>query len=293
MSGLCTPKCPTTVEKCAQSGHRAGIAYRIGPKLLDFIALYGIGLSLILGMMTGLWFLSLKLRDSSIVDIFWGTGFEIAALVYALLVGNLSTRGAIALLLVIVWGVRLTVHIGWRNIGSGEDKRYARWRSQHGARYWIASYFRVFLLQGVVMWIVSAPLLQALYHDAPDRLAGFDVLGIVVWLAGFGFEAVGDWQLARFKADPANSGKVIDSGLWRYTRHPNYFGEATLWWGFFLLAVSTPGGLLTIISPILMTYLLVRVSGAALLEGSLREEKPEYVDYIRRTSAFIPMPPKH
>lgn len=259
---------------------------------MTFLETYLIGLCIVIGLMCVVWLISLALKDSSIVDIFWGTGFAIITVMYFLLTDGYETRRVIVLALVIIWGLRLSLHIGSRNMGKGEDFRYQKWREEAGASYWWVSFFKVFLLQGVVLWIVSAPLLAAQYHATPASLTVLDVLGILVWGLGFFFEAVGDWQLRQFKADPANKGQVMDRGLWRYTRHPNYFGDAVLWWGYFLLALSTPGGFLTMFSPILMTYLLVRVSGVAMLERTLKRSRPGYAEYIRRTSAFIPMPPK-
>ena len=259
---------------------------------MSFIEIYLIGLAVILGFMTMLWLVSLILRDSSIVDIFWGSGFILAAGVYAGLAEGFDGRKQLILILIIIWGLRLGLHIAWRNWGKGEDFRYANWREQYGASYWWVSYLRVFLLQGVILWIVSAPLLMAQYSETSDRLIWLDWLGMVVWGIGIFFEAVGDWQLLRFKVNPANKGKVLDTGVWRYTRHPNYFGDATLWWGCFLIALATPNGWLTIFSPILMTYLLLRVSGVAMLEHTLTDTKPAYRDYVRRTSSFFPLPPK-
>ncbi|MBZ0301925.1 MAG: DUF1295 domain-containing protein, partial [Anaerolineae bacterium] len=171
------------------------------------------------------------------------------------------------------------------------DYRYARWRAQSGRNWWWLSLFKVNLLQGLVLWIVAVPLIVTLHSPTPDSLTGLDFLGAVLWTIGFVFEAVGDWQLARFKADPAHQGQVLDRGLWRYTRHPNYFGDALVWWGFYSFALAV-GGAWTIFSPALMTFLLVRVSGVAMLEQDLTNSKPQYHDYIRRTSAFFPLPPR-
>lgn len=261
---------------------------------MDFITVYALGFGVVLLCMVALWLLSLRLKDSSIVDIFWGTGFAIVAGWYflaTLTTGN-PTRAALTLALVIVWGLRLSWYIGVRNMAKGEeDYRYANWRRQAGAAWWWRSFFKVFLLQGVLLWIISAPLLGAQFYGADVPLGIVDALAVLVWALGFYFEAVGDWQLAQFKANPANKGKVMDKGLWRYTRHPNYFGDAVQWWGFYLLAVAA-GAWWTIWAPLIMTYLLVNVSGVAMLEIGLSKTKPAYAEYIRRTSAFIPMPPK-
>jgi steroid 5-alpha reductase family enzyme len=252
------------------------------------------GLAVVMGYMVVLWAVSLFLRNASIVDVFWGPGFIAAAGAYSALSDDgYDGRQLLVLALVITWGVRLGVHILVRNAGEGEDPRYARWRRQSPGTFWWRSLFQVFVLQGVMLWVVSAPLLASVYSAEPDSLIVTDFVGAAVWGAGFFFEAVGDWQLARFKADPANEGKVMDRGLWRYTRHPNYFGDATLWWGFYIIAAGTTDGWVTLFSPALMTFLLLRVSGVALLERSgITKRRPDYQAYIDRTSAFIPLPPK-
>jgi steroid 5-alpha reductase family enzyme len=165
-------------------------------------------------------------------------------------------------------------------------------RRHWGARFPIVSLFTVFALQGVLMWIVSLPLQVAQAAPAPARLGPLDAFGAALWLVGMVFESVGDWQLARFKADPANAGRVMDRGLWRYTRHPNYFGDCLVWWGFFVLASGVPGGAYTLVSPIVMTILLRRVSGVTLLERSLLKRREGYADYVARTNAFVPGPPR-
>ncbi|MFW5708883.1 MAG: DUF1295 domain-containing protein [Chloroflexota bacterium] len=258
---------------------------------MTFLGIYVLALLLVVFMMIGLWLLSLVLRDSGIVDIFWGIGFVILAIFYFILTDGFGGRKILVTALVVIWGLRLASHIGYRNIGKPEDFRYKRWREKYGRDYWWVSFFLVFLLQGTVMWLVSAPVLVAQYHSAPAYFTLFDIAGAFLWSVGFFFEAVGDWQLMRFKADPANQGKVMNRGLWRYTRHPNYFGDSVQWWAFYLIAISVPWGLLTIFSPVLMTYLLVYVSGVAMLERSMRK-KPKYDEYMRRTSKFFPMPPR-
>jgi steroid 5-alpha reductase family enzyme len=247
----------------------------------------------ILGLMTLLWLLSLRLKDASIVDIFWGTGFVISAWLYYILAPEgFPPRQALVLLLVTVWGLRLSLHIARRNLGKGEDYRYRRWREEHGARWWYRSFFQVFLLQGVLMWIISLPLLAAQYYPGSDRFTGLDWLAASVWLVGFFFEAVGDWQLARFKADPANKGKLLTTGLWRYTRHPNYFGDAAQWWGFYLFALATGAGWWTFVSPLLMSIFLRYVSGVTLLEKDLKDSKPGFSEYVESTNSFIPWFPR-
>lgn len=242
-------------------------------------------------LVTLLWLLSLVLRDSSIVDIFWGAGFVVLAWATALRAVAPGPRTWLLVALVSAWGIRLAVHIFRRNRGRGEDYRYRAWREQAGAAWWWRSYGKVFLLQGAIMVIVAAPLLAALSAAPHAPLGLLDIAGAALWAIGFGFETVGDAQLARFKANPANRGRVLRTGVWRYTRHPNYFGDATVWWGHFLVAAAG-GAWWTVFSPLLMTFLLVRVSGVALLETSLRAAKPDYADYVATTSPFVPWPPR-
>ena len=256
---------------------------------MSFIEMYGLALLVILCLMVILWLVSLALRNSSIVDIFWGTGFVVTSwLLFALTPDGLAQRKWLIGALVTLWGLRLSLYILWRNFGKPEDFRYQKWRREEGSSWWWKSFLRVFVLQGVLMWIIAAPLLPAQAGTA--ALTWLDWLGAAVWLVGFFFEAVGDLQLARFKADPANKGKVMDRGVWRYTRHPNYFGDAAQWWGFYLLALAA-GGWWTIFAPVLMTLLLLRVSGVALLEKTL-ETRPGYKEYVARTSPFIPWLPR-
>ena len=250
-------------------------------------------LALTLTLMFLLWLLSLARKDASIVDSFWGVGFTAIAWMCFAITNGYPARKLLITTLVTVWGLRLAIHIFRRNHGKGEDFRYRRMRAHHGDRFPLVNLFTVFGLQGVLMWIISFPVQVAEISSAPDRLTWLDYLGTAVWAIGFLFEAVGDWQLTRFKADPHNKGKVMDRGLWAYTRHPNYFGDATLWWGLFLIALATPGSLWTIISPAIMTFLLIKISGVAMLEKSLVKTKPQYQDYLRRTSAFFPWMPRH
>ena len=245
----------------------------------------------VLGYMTLIWIVSVLQVDTSIVDIFWGLGFVVLALFYFWQTEGAVTRSTLIATLVLIWGLRLSVYIAVRNHGRGEDARYARWREQAGKNWWLRSFFTVFLLQGLLMWIISLPLLTAQYYGQPEQITVLDIVGVVLWLAGFLFEAVGDWQLYRFKQDPANKGKVFDQGLWRYTRHPNYFGEFLIWWGYFAIAVAA-GPIYVVVSPILMSILVMNVSGVTLLESSLSETKPDYREYQRKTNAFFPWAPR-
>jgi steroid 5-alpha reductase family enzyme len=244
-----------------------------------------------LAYVTAVWLLSLVLRNASIIDIGWGLGFVLLASLYHTALDGWGERRVLVTTLALIWGLRLSAYLLWRNWGKGEDFRYRRMREAAGNNFWWRSYFTVFLVQGIALWVISQPL-RAAQEGGPEHLSAFDIIGTAVWAIGFLFEAVGDYQLARFKGDPANEGKVMDRGLWRYTRHPNYFGDATLWWGFYLIAAGAGNGWLTIYSPILMTALLMRVSGVSLLERTLKRTKPQYEEYIRRTSAFLPWPPK-
>ena len=259
---------------------------------LEFLNLHSsIGLW-ILGIMTVLWSLSLLLKDSSIVDIFWGAGFVVS--VWIAFISTLATAGVrdwLITIIVTIWGLRLSIYVLLRNMGKGEDFRYVQMRENSHGKWWWQSYFKVFLFQGVLMWLVASPLTAVQLPTVDDALGLLDYVGIGLWVIGFFFETVGDLQLSRFKANPENKGKVLDRGVWRYTRHPNYFGDSAQWWGFFLIAAAT-GGWWTVFSPIIMTILLVKVSGAALLEKTLKDAKPGYKEYIMKTSGFIPWFPK-
>lgn len=247
---------------------------------------------LVLLMMTILWLWSLVLRDSSIVDPFWGTGFVVVAWFYAAFTFQGSpARSLLLLVMVSIWGLRLSLYLLARSRGRGEDPRYANWRREAGPSWWWRSYFKVFLLQGLLMWLISVPFLAIQSAPTPVGLTWLDIIGLLLWMVGFFFEFIGDWQLARFKRNPQNEGQVLDRGLWRYTRHPNYFGEALLWWGYGALALAA-GAWWALFSPLLMTLLLLRVSGVTMLERSLKKDKPGYAEYIARTSAFIPRPPR-
>jgi steroid 5-alpha reductase family enzyme len=254
--------------------------------------LLAIEAGLVLALLTVLWAVSLVLRDASIVDVFWGTGFVFVAwTAYALADGS-QDRALLLALLVTAWGLRLTAHLAHRNLGKGEDYRYAEMRRRHGDAWPLRSLFVVFWLQGALIWVVSLPVQVAMADPTPAGLGPLDWVGTAVWAVGLTFEAVGDWQLSRFKADPANRGKVMDRGLWRYTRHPNYFGDFCVWWGIWLVALAAGSTWWTVVGPTVMSVLLIRVSGVALLERSLSRRREGYADYVARTSAFFPRPPR-
>jgi steroid 5-alpha reductase family enzyme len=253
---------------------------------------FGVALVAILALMTLVWGASLFKRDASLVDTFWGLGFVVAGWIYKYGSGPSTLRGGLVLGLVTFWGLRLSAYILWRSRGHGEDYRYREMRDRHPRTFPWRSLLTVFWLQAVLLWALSAPLFQAQRSPGPAPLGPLDALGLALFAVGFLFEVGGDWQLARFKRDRAHAGQVMDRGLWRYTRHPNYFGDALVWWSFFCFAAATPHGWWTIYSPLLMTLLLLRVSGVTLLEKRLQATKPGYRRYAERTSAFFPWPPR-
>lgn len=249
---------------------------------------YGLALVPVMAVMLAAWAWSLMRRNVSIVDALWSLLFIVLALAYALTTSASGPRVMLVLALVLAWALRLSVHIARRNHGQGEDRRYQAIRANNQPGFAWKSLYLVFGLQGVLAWLIAMPLAGAMQPGSP--LGWLDAAGLLLWTCGMLFEVVGDAQLARFRRDPANAGQVLDHGLWAWTRHPNYFGECLLWWGFWLFAVAA-GAWWTLASPLLMSFLLLRVSGVALLERDIGERRPPYADYIRRTSAFFPWPP--
>lgn len=254
------------------------------------IALAGLGLIATLGLLT--WLASLVQSDVSLVDRVWSIFIVAAAGVYFTLLPAPGTRGAWLLALGIAWALRLSLYISARNWGHGEDRRYQEIRARNQPGFAVKSLYLVFALQAVLAWIVSAPFFVGMAGSRP--IGALDIVGLGVAAFGIVFEAVGDAQMSRFKADPANRGAVMDRGVWRYTRHPNYFGETCVWWGFWLVALGAAGlgGAWSVVSPLLMTVLLLKVSGVSLLEKDIGERRPGYRDYIARTNAFFPGPPR-
>ena len=242
-------------------------------------------------LMVATWLLSLALKNASIVDIAWGLGFVAVAWSVRFAVDGVTARQNLLVALTSVWGLRLGGYLFIRNHGKGEDFRYRAMRKHWGPKFPIISLLTVFTLQGVLMYVVSLGVQLGQAATSPS-LGVLAWVGVAVWVVGLTFEAVGDWQLAAFKRDPANQGKVMDRGLWRYTRHPNYFGDACVWWGIALVAAETGIGRWGLLGALVMTVLLLRVSGVALLEKSLSRRKPGYAEYVARTSAFVPLPPK-
>jgi len=242
-------------------------------------------------LMVATWAVSLALRNASIVDIVWGAGFVVVAWAVRLRVDGHAPRQWLLVAMTSIWGLRLSGYLFWRNHGKPEDFRYQAMRRRYGSRFPLISLGTVFAFQGLMMWTVSLPVQLGQARDTPG-LGVLAVLGVAVWLVGLGFEAIGDAQLARFKADPASAGQVMDRGLWRYTRHPNYFGDACIWWGIALVAAETGVGAWGFVGAALMTVLLRRVSGVTLLEKSLTKRRPGYAAYVARTSPFVPRPPR-
>lgn len=243
-------------------------------------------------VLLALWLLSLRLRDASIVDIWWGPGFAMVAWIAWALGQGWPARSLLVAVLVSAWGLRLGGYLFWRNHGKGEDPRYVAMRRHHGGRFAWVSLFSVFGLQGVLQWIVSLPVQVGLALPGPAAWTAWDFAGTALVVTGLAFESVADVQLARFRANPANRGQVMDRGLWACSRHPNYFGDALTWWGIFCVAAATPAARWTAFAPALMTFLLLRVSGVALLERSIGKRRPQYADYVARTSAFVPWFPR-
>jgi steroid 5-alpha reductase family enzyme len=256
--------------------------------MIDVSALLWSGAALLVVAIV-FWVFSLVKDDVSIVDSLWSLMFLLAALVYVLLAENNGPREILVPILTGLWALRLSAYITWRNHGKPEDYRYQEIRRNNDPGFRIKSLYIVFILQAFLAWVICLPLLAAI--SSPSMPGLLDYMGIAMWATGMCFEVVGDLQLSRFRSEPSNHGKVLDTGLWKFSRHPNYFGNFLIWWGFYLIALSA-GGWWTIVSPLLMTFLLLKVSGVALLEKDITGRRPEYLDYINRTNAFFPGPPK-
>ncbi len=229
-------------------------------------------------------------KDNSIVDIAWGIGFILVAILTFFLETEFVNRHVLVIALIFIWGARLATHIAVRNKGRGEDFRYAQWRKDWGRWFFIRSFFQIYMLQGFLLLVIAYPVML-INHSKETGIEFLDILGLIIWLGGFFFEAVGDFQLSKFKRKAENKGKIMIQGLWRYTRHPNYFGEAAMWWGIFLIALSAKNGWTAIVSPLLIIFLLLRVSGVNTLEKKYSGNK-EFEEYAKKTSAFFPWFPK-
>jgi steroid 5-alpha reductase family enzyme len=257
--------------------------------MLEWVAYLWSGAALLLVAVV-FWLISLWRNDVSIVDSLWSLMFLLVALVYAAMSSLTGPREVLILVLVTLWALRLSVYITWRNHGQPEDYRYQEIRANNEPGFRFKSLYIVFILQAVLAWVISLPLAGAI--SGQSDIGFLDYAGVALFLVGLFFESIGDLQLSRFRKDPENAGKVLDTGLWRYTRHPNYFGNFTLWWGFYLLALSA-GAWWTVVSPLLMTFLLLKVSGVAMLEKDIGTRRPRYEQYIRRTNAFFPGLPRN
>ena len=255
------------------------------------LTIVGWNLAAVTIMMICGWLISVAKRNVTIVDSLWGLGFVLIAWMTVYLSDGFWTRKMLIAVLVTLWGLRLGAYLSWRNWGKGEDPRYGLWREKSGDRFWLVSLFKVFILQALFLWVISLVLQVGQLAKTPGALTWLDFAGIVVWAIGFLFEALADWQLAMFKSDPANKGRVMDRGLWAYSRHPNYFGEFLVWWGIYLITLATPSSWWTILSPLIVTAVLLKMTGIPLTEQELVKKRPGYSDYIKRTSAFVPWLP--
>lgn len=244
---------------------------------------------ILLGYMTSWFVISLVIKRNDVADIAWGLGFVVLAWTSFFLSQTYPLRGVLVNILVTVWGIRLAWHIYRRNAGKPEDYRYLAWRKEWGKWFYIRSYLQVYMLQGFFLFLIIQPVL--IINKSTGVIGLLDFLGVLLWIFGFYFESVGDAQLKQFVSNPTNKGKIMDQGLWRYTRHPNYFGEITQWWGIFIIALSIPFGIFTIIGPLTITCLILFVSGVPLLEKKYAG-RPDFEEYKKRTSIFLPLPLK-
>ena len=259
---------------------------------MEVLSIYLYNLLAVVGLMLLGWLISLAQRNVTIVDTLWGLGFVLVAWLTWFQAEGYAGRQMLVLTLTTAWGLRLAAYLTWRNHGKEEDPRYGQWRRASGDRFWLTSLFKVFLLQALFLWLIALVVQAGLTSSLPAAPGLLDLAGTLIWGIGFFFEAVGDWQMARFKADPANQGKVMDRGLWRYTRHPNYFGECLMWWGLFVIVVSDPGNAWTVVSPLIISVVLLKMTGIALTEKLSVEKRPGYREYTERTPAFFPWKPK-
>ncbi len=260
--------------------------------MTDILPLLAANFGVVIAAMLVFWLISIPLKDVSFIDACWAAGLALMAVSSFVFGGGAGPRKLMIVSLAVVWGLRLAGYLLWRWRRDGPDKRYVAMVAKAKGNPHLMTLTNVFLLQGVLLWVVSLPVQLGQVSPEPAELGVLAFAGAGLAIVGILFESVGDWQLARFKADPANRGKVMDRGLWRYTRHPNYFGDLCVWWGLYAIAAETKPGLFAIVGPAVLTWLLIQFSGAALLERRLKRSKPEYEDYARRTSAFIPLPPK-
>lgn len=255
---------------------------------MTILEIFPLTLAASAGVMTLAWLVCLATGKASVADSFWGPGFAaVSWVVYSAGPGE-TFRNLLLALMVSLWGCRLCLYLTLRNWNRPEDGRYRAIRENMGRGFWWKSLFKIFLVQAVLVWVVSLAAQLAQMSSGPAHPGFFDLLGVFLWVAGFGFESVADHQMMMFKKDPGNRGKVLDRGLWAYSRHPNYFGETLMWWGIYCMALQTGYGPAGLISPVVITWLLIRVSGIRITETHTRQSRPEYAEYQRKVSPFIP-----
>jgi steroid 5-alpha reductase family enzyme len=259
----------------------------------NYLSLFFINLAAAAVLMTAGWVISLIHNNVTIADSLWGLGFVLIAWLTFFITDGFIVRKIILTLLVTFWGLRLFIHMRTRNRGKGEDPRYAQWREKHGPNFWIISLFKVFLIQALFQWVIAFGVQFGQIPATPARLTFFDFAGIMIWTTGFIIESTADYQLSAFIKNPVNKGKIMNAGLWRFSRHPNYFGESLMWWGIFVIVLSTPWGVWTAISPLLITYTLLKITGVTLMEEMEFSDNPEYQEYVSTTRAFIPWFPRN
>jgi steroid 5-alpha reductase family enzyme len=257
-----------------------------------FATLIWVNLAAVVAMMIIGWLISLAYKNVTVVDSLWGLGFVLIAWITLKFSDGFAARRILIAVMVTFWGLRLSLYLAWRNWGKGEDPRYGLWRRESGDAFWIVSLFKVFLLQALFMWCIALAPQYGQMAPLPNHLTWLDALGVIVWTAGFLFESISDWQLARFASTPENKGKVMNQGLWAYSRHPNYFGEFLVWWGLFLVTLATPGSWWTVVSPLMVTVVLLKMTGIPLTEKNIKRTRPGYAEYAARTNAFFPWFPK-
>jgi len=257
-----------------------------------FMNLFLINLLAAAGLMFAGWIYSLIKKNVTIADSLWGLGFILIAWLTFFRADGFLGRKIMITVLVTLWGLRLFIHLSLRNRGKGEDPRYGQWRKKYGDSFWLVSLFKVFLVQALFQWCIALGIQYGQLSSTPAQFTLFDFTGLIVWITGFVIESSADMQLKQFLADPSNRGKIMNRKLWKYSRHPNYFGESLMWWGLFIIVLSTPLGFWTIVSPLLITYTLLKLTGVTLMEETQFAGNMEYQRYIKQTSSFIPWFPK-
>lgn len=260
--------------------------------MVSTLNLLGFNLMITIVFMCLGWLVSLKYRNVTVVDSMWGAGFVLIVWISFLGTDGFVGRSLLLCILVTLWGGRLSIHLTRRNWGQGEDPRYGKWRVAGGERFWVISLFKVFLLQALFLWAIALNVQLGVAASAPSHFTRFDLLGLLIWSIGFMFEAVADWQLAAFKSDPANHGRTMRKGLWAFSRHPNYFGEILVWWGVFMITLSQPANLWTVISPVLITLVVLKMTGVPLTEKHISQKRSDYECYRKKTNAVVPWFPK-